>query len=352
MPREIVHWSILEGAREKLSSLDAVARLLDEHRAMAYLGAVAHDAPYYYRFGGDPFEHVAELLHGSEGNDTFIPLRVLASAISRDEMPAERAPLWSFLLGLVSHAVTDWVFHPLVYYFTGDYNDGQKEQRRLARLRHRLLETYLEAIFVSRREFLEQGRILRLMKRTGDALQPMSSLLDSILTAEAFPYFEDGTSEAVELGARMKVDAANGRWYDALRYLGYLQAAFLSPSASRGARLLAHIAPGQVAQYEVLFNGLRRAPYPRLEQPLRYQNPVTGEEYTVSVFDLAAEATEECAALFRRFEPLVSGEVRRAEEILGGLKGKSLSFGLPGVSTTEAKYFSAYGLELPGLERE
>ena len=114
MPREIVHWLVLERCTERLSESDATAAAtaLKTHRSAAYLGAIAHDAPYYYRLGADhAFSQIAEAIHGRFGQDTFEPIRTMAADILHSP-DSERGALWAFLLGMVSHYAADIVFHP------------------------------------------------------------------------------------------------------------------------------------------------------------------------------------------------------------------------------------------------
>src|SRR5688572_10618717 len=115
MPRETVHCEILDRLRE-----EKLPTLLITHEAFAYLGALGPDALYYYRFGGSPAEKIAETLHGSEGEDTFRLPKELAKKIVQLP-PDERDPLWAFLIGYLTHCIVDSIFHPVIYYLTGDY---------------------------------------------------------------------------------------------------------------------------------------------------------------------------------------------------------------------------------------
>ena len=143
MPREIVHWAVLEEVTRRLPP----GPLLDYIRAdlaAAKLGAVLHDAPYYLRGGGQPWEIVAEVLHGRTGSDTYEPFRILAQGIQACPEP-QQPLLWALFAGLVTHAAADIVFHPLVFYFTGDYYDENAQQRSLSRANHRLFEVWLDS---------------------------------------------------------------------------------------------------------------------------------------------------------------------------------------------------------------
>ena len=104
MPREAVHWNVLSRALKQLDRTP-FSRLFPAGTdpqsqaeakkilAAMYLGAMAHDAPYYYKFGGAKFEAAAEILHGSDGNDTFDPFRRIAAEILR-RPAAEQPVIW------------------------------------------------------------------------------------------------------------------------------------------------------------------------------------------------------------------------------------------------------------------
>jgi len=73
MPRELVHWMVLDSACERLTrSAAAVGRCLRSAPHAAYLGAVAHDAPYYLRFGASGFERVARFCTARRGKIHWI----------------------------------------------------------------------------------------------------------------------------------------------------------------------------------------------------------------------------------------------------------------------------------------
>ena len=118
MPRELVHWRVLEGSLKDAPS--KLVQIINENKEAAYLGAIAHDAPYFHKLGKSPFAEVAKFLHGTYGHDTFLPLYELLKACEDDRQRA-------FVLGMFSHAVADQVMHPMIYYFTGDYYHSDKK---------------------------------------------------------------------------------------------------------------------------------------------------------------------------------------------------------------------------------
>jgi hypothetical protein len=353
MPREIVHWTALTRAEELLARTDqsaAVLACLREERAASFLGALAHDAPYYYKFGGDPFESTAEYLHGADGNDTLLPLKIAAMAIAQGDDAAERRTRWAFLLGMISHAVTDWTFHPWIFYTTGNYNHPERDQRREARRRHRLIETYLDSWFRKDHVFWNGYQISASVKELGKKLNHICTLLDEVLVPESFAYHRAGSDDYANVLAQLRVRSIEGRWRSSLSYLLALQSAFLSPLAGSAAKVLAAGFPDRLAQFEVLFSRGRLEPCERFRLPFQYKNPVSGESDTVSVDELMERAVVECAEIFAALEPVIQGERKDVFSVLQHIPGKSLNFGLMNAPVKKAHIFSDIGIELPGLE--
>ena len=336
MPREAIHWTVLKRTLAGLGS-SPVANLFSGQDskskrclAAAYLGAMAHDAPYYYKFGGADFESVAELLHGSGGSDTFKPLAQVASEILT--RPADQRPvLWSFLLGMVSHYGVDTVFHPMIYYFTGDYYHPDHDERLAARGRHRLLETYLDAWATPKIGTNPTPTLRGALTATGTDLDLICQTLGQVLRDEP------------------KRDCT-AAWRSALKYLSDLQAIFHSDIAGRLFRASDKLSGGKLSPIEALFIYRRREPQPVFNAALKYVNPATGDACECSVDDLLNEATEKCRNLFLKFEPLIAGTTTDVEAELGGVIGDSLNFGIPNASYPDAKYFSSEGLPLEGLD--
>ena len=339
MPREAIHWTALSRVLKKLDrppfstlfpagGTNAPGEARTNFAAL-YLGAMAHDAPYYYRFGGADFESVAEMLHGSDGNDTFDPFRSMAEAIlMRPE--AERPVLWAFLLGMISHYAVDTVFHPMIYFFTGDYYHPDPALRLEARGRHRLLETYLDSWATPKLEQWNRFSINGTIKALGSSIDTVCAVLGK--TMSDVPGQDASTA-----------------WRRALKYLGDLQAIFHSDIAGRIFRGCNFIVGGKLTPIEALFIYRRRKSEPLLDRPLLYTNPATGEQVTKSTEDLLNESVEKCVWLFEQLAPLISGDSNNVTACIGGIKGESLNFGIVGATYPDAKSFSAEGLPLEGL---
>ena len=154
MPREQVHWEILESAALRLEAQggaeSGVVDALRTARAAGYLGAMAPDAPYYYRMGASSFVEVAERLHGTRGEDTLaFPRELVRGAMALPPSHARQTRM-ALAVGWLSHVATDSIFHPAVFHLTGNYYDPDPEERLRARRRHNAFEVFLDSWWEAR----------------------------------------------------------------------------------------------------------------------------------------------------------------------------------------------------------
>lgn len=329
---------MLERAKEQLTQLGAENCLncLQEHRAAAYIGAVAHDAPYYYRLGADPaFTHIAEALHSQFGQDTLKPL--LAAGREIPKQPAQQhGRLWSFLLGMLSHYATDIVFHPMVYYFTGDYYSSDPGERKRARARHRLLEVYLDAWFAAQLDAWNGYRIGTALSEFGDAVNYAGAILEAACKNTFVSALTDSGTP---------IDPSAEKWVRGLSHMAQLQQLFYSTAAGFVMRKVNALSLGALDQYEALSAYGRRKPEPLFEERLSFRNPATDEQSAATVDELLELAAAECAKLFAHFDPLISGGKQEAQ-----LDGRSLNTGILAAKAEPARFFSSEGLPLRGLK--
>lgn len=313
MPREITHWLILE--RAAAESTGAVGACVRSHPAYAALGAVAHDAPYYLRAGGDRFEEVAERVHGSHGEDTFDPVRTLARAVPQQPSPL----LWAFLLGMVSHIIADATFHPIVYHFTGDYYDLDMQKRNIARTRHRLFETLLDSWIRARLRRSGRLYISETIRELGDGANSIARFLDAAIPGES---------------------SSSRPWYRSISTLSRSQSLFLSLPMGILIRGLTRYNPKTFGPIDALFAFRRRKPHPFFEGKISYRNPASGESHSETLEQLLDRAVRETVELFQRFEPLVSGKSKDVDAALGDIRGRSLNSGLVGTTIPDMRHFA------------
>jgi len=142
MPREYIHWTVLEQTLSEVRSEAMGDRSL---LAAAYVGAILPDVPDFYRGGfcGGRGERISAFLHGVYGDDPLEFVRQLVSNLPSKDNPDYQI-LVGLILGYASHIVVDATFHPLVVYLCGDWYQKDEQGKQNSRARHRLLETELD----------------------------------------------------------------------------------------------------------------------------------------------------------------------------------------------------------------
>lgn len=341
MPRELVHWRVVQAVLEhpKIQSRKILFSSLHREKLSVYIGALAHDVPYYYRAGHDPFERVADYLHGKDGEDTFEPVRLLAKAILARPQE-EQICLWPFLFGMLTHMAADIVFHPMIFYFTGNYHALDPEERARAQARHRLFEVYLESWMRPQVRF-GWGSSLKALLVQNRARNNLSitDLLDSVLTPEKLWPAEFPSAEPVS------------RWASGYRQLAFYQRLFISQSIGAGFRLASKLSGTRLKGIDALFTFGRARREEFLDSKLTFQNPVSGENVESTVEQMISESIELSVDFICLFEALVSGETTDVDAVLGNVVGSSLNYGSPHAKVEYGRFFSAAGVPLSGLSR-
>ncbi|MCB0360216.1 MAG: zinc dependent phospholipase C family protein [Bdellovibrionales bacterium] len=313
-----------------MKRLPCVANVLDSNLPAAYLGAIAHDAPYYYHFGAsEEVTHVAEVLHGRFANDTLAPVRKLLLALHDEPTRQGKDQLAAFILGFLSHYCTDVVFHPLIVYLTGDYYADDDEERRVARTRHRLFETYLDAWFRPRAHLWNRCSIPLVLSSLSASLPNLAAHIDD--------------ASGVELSSGKQ------RWLKAFRDMALCQRLFFSTVVGAIAAFIDVLIRGKLAPYRALSSYRRWTPLERFSLPFEYRNPITDEPFRDTVLELADKSTSFCLTVFATVEHILAGKQEAASAFADEV-GSSLDVGIPAVSSEVPRHVSHAGIDLPGLE--
>lgn len=328
MPREVTHWLVVERALQQVAERSASESMLltaaRRYPAAVRLGALAHDAPYYYRLGGSSFEPVAERLHGRHGEDTFEPIRSLFWAAKEQvaqKKEVDPQALYAFTFGMLTHAVTDIHFHPLVFYFSGNYYDTDPVARLRARGRHRLLETYIDTWFLGTQSLPFSRRIAEHLREAQPTMPAILQLLESVLP---------GTQP--------------GCWSSSFQYISWLQGRFISAPWGAMFRVATTIAPS-LYPLDALFDFGRRKPAALFSAPLAYRNPISGEAVTASVEELLTTASTVCANYLIELDSWILGH---APQPLAGRRGASLNFGVENATPEQSRTYTDQPLPLAG----
>lgn len=338
MPREIVHWIVVQNTASALASrnLPLINDCIASYPAAAFLGAISHDVPYYYRMGEDQFELVADVMHGREGEDTLLPMRMLALQILTLE-PEKQKPLWSFFFGMLTHIATDVQIHPIVYYFTGNYHDPDPAEAIRAQGRHRLFETYLDWWARPKAKFPFGISLRDLLREDVASRKLICEELEKVLVPEML----------------WKVPAPSelGRWFHGMSQMAWYQHLFLSTTVGALFRGVASFGSDRTKSIDSLFSFGRRGSSKFFDKPFEYLHPVSGEAHTASAEELMGRSVDDSIQLIERFESVIGKDTGALTRALEGVVGSSLNYGVPNAPTDLGKYFSVTGAPLPGLER-
>ena len=143
MPKEVTHWIIAEKIFQAMLKNSNYKAAIEQHKDVYYLGAVLHDALYYYTGDNRRIKILPDQMHGSENQDTYAIITSLFQhqaglTVNNNEIKI------AFIAGILSHIETDCCFHPFIYYFTGNYYDENIAKRQVATIQHRALESLLD----------------------------------------------------------------------------------------------------------------------------------------------------------------------------------------------------------------
>jgi hypothetical protein len=297
MPREVVHWVVA------LKALELVSSGINVDKKAYLLGAMAPDAGYFYLNGkGD--NHFPEMLHGKNGEDTWLPVRIAMERCSTDYQR-------SFILGFISHVITDSVFHPAVYFLTGNYYDSDPQRRFRAVRNHRLIETRMDAWARKNVASKDVPVLVRDVMGTPQELKELCALFSN----------KDFSTEQLALSFEDFAEA---------------QHKFLSTSVGMVVRGLSFFSSG-LKELDALFSFARWGHLEAFEETFSYKNPVTGDEHRgVTWRSLLDRASEEHCRVYKKFVQAISERT----DFLPDEAGPSLNFGIPSTPIQSGRFFS------------
>lgn len=147
MPRDLTHILFAEDIASHLpTQMQQQAKL---HRTAFYMGVISHDS---FLYGSD--SKLGTKIHGGLGDDTRKIVLTMLNDIRQQKDPVLRAQSKAFVQGYLTHMAVDSVFHPFVYSVAGSQmrsNNPDEEHVKLAKTRHRYVETWLDMHFLKDR---------------------------------------------------------------------------------------------------------------------------------------------------------------------------------------------------------
>jgi len=139
MPKENTHLFFARSLQPGM--IDGVIKnIIQDNLSSYYLGSIAPDILFYSR--DHSLCSISETMHGVTGEPTnTLIFNMLDSRPSHRDL--------AFIAGYISHCVLDIIFHPVIYYLSGNYYDNEPEKNTRARYMHRYLETRLDLCVAS-----------------------------------------------------------------------------------------------------------------------------------------------------------------------------------------------------------
>jgi hypothetical protein len=372
MPKEITHWLIAETAsrriREKGEENTGTERrlskeALDRYPALVRLGAIAHDVLYYVRRRPKKERSssasqviapqiIADAMHGAGGEDPFIsfrflyPLAALAPTVSantllsNDVFPQNAAlngvlSARAFLFGLLTHCAADSVFHPLIYYRSGNFHETSANLRVWRN--HRALESAMDIAFA--RSFGYSYANFSLTRDIQAHREEMRILLSAIASAQ-----QDFFGTDIDCFDYMQGYQTLARYRRLMEHRLFNAALDAMETCAAGVitRLVRYSQSlAQIHSYLGLrYSRAQACRLPDTRALLRYRHPVSGEALESSLEELFEESVRRTLQIWNDMEnkQIAAAENAPQAPLAYGL---SLETGLRGVPVSAMRFFFA-----------
>ncbi|KKR21154.1 MAG: hypothetical protein UT48_C0012G0013 [Parcubacteria group bacterium GW2011_GWE2_39_37] len=137
MPKENTHLYFSHKLIKKIEE-NKIVEIIKNNLKFFYFGSVMPDTFYYS--GNDDIVKISETIHGRFGNPTN---EMVFDFLDEAKAKKSEADL-AFTFGFLTHCALDMVFHPVIYYLSGNYYDPIPAKAEDAIYLHRHLETYLD----------------------------------------------------------------------------------------------------------------------------------------------------------------------------------------------------------------
>jgi len=318
MPKDITHWIVAEKTAARMNE-SPLGKSALECPGPLKLGAVFPDMPLYLT-GRSGHARLAETVgheyHGTRGADTYNLLRTILDHLIKKNQSVQKSntALRAFLFGVACHLQTDITFHPLVFYFTGNYHHPGPNQRSRAVRSHRRFEVLLDL------------HVCELIDQTPWGFQ-------------AVRFWKN--FEIRDLLSWTRSDPVHQQRYSMLlraikKYL-FVQRLFTHPAASRLAAGAHPFLPDAGKEITGLFYWSASTQcMERFRKQWQYLHPVTGEARSASTRELMDQAVEASELLCSRLDTALEGK----DPDLLAERGPSLDYGLVRGEASQARYFA------------
>lgn len=334
MGKEISH---ILCAEQTLASLAGTAgegftSLLKDHAREFHFGSIAADTFFYGikspLSSGNP-SRCGDLIHGAEGVDTGRPIHEMLKEL-RD---APNDPLFgakaAFVGGFLSHVALDSIIHPFVYHVSGNYYAECPVERKEARVRHRLVESWLD---------------LHLMTTCPVASAGYAGLADirgnGAVNRALLGFLFDAFERSLEIDPANRKELMRG-----YRVQMALNSVYGRPSVAGLVRRVDRLLSGRLETILALFYPWGYGEVPReLTHFESFLHPVTGERRGGGLSGLWGRAVGRSGEFLLSLERFLF-QGGNDDELRSSVQGYNLSTGLVGVSMKEAVHYACIPME-------
>jgi len=273
MPNLISHIIYAEDILQNLHNKE-LNDIINQERALYYLGSVFPDIFYYYFLGVPHLSHLDGVLHDYPKPRTCEIIKKMVEELKDLPWP-DRAKI-SFAMGFITHIAAENILHPVVFYFTGNYYDTDSRERLLTLASHRQFEKYLD---------------LYLMRASSKKLSEFN--LGKIIgiprakRRRVFDFFS-AIIASISGNSPENISAAIKRAYPTLLFLNYLFSNRLFYRLMSFLNLFNN--PIVNPYFQLFYPHQPQTPLPEIfNTPFIYRNPITGEERKTSMPQLRDE---------------------------------------------------------------
>lgn len=149
MPRDLTHVILADDVFERLPA--DMGKCIRANKTAYHMGAVSPDS---FLFGSD--SKLSTRMHGGLGDDTRGVVLEMLDDVRGEKNKKLQERKKAFVFGYLTHMAADAVFHPFVYSVSGSQvpeNNPDEEHVRLAKTRHRYVETWLDMHFINKKGY-------------------------------------------------------------------------------------------------------------------------------------------------------------------------------------------------------
>ena len=270
MPKESTHLYLSQLAErdfQEKNTFTKIQKILNLYPGLFYLGSVLPDTIFNYIKGPCKafFKKHIKYSHDSEGHNIFKFLELIA----KKNLPFEAG--LSLSLGVISHLSADAIFHPLIFYFTGN----EKTDKQKSTIRHYYFESNLDKTLRWLNPWLKHLHLLDMDLFSEEEQFVITTTLEAL----HIPPEEQGLAPSEEFISMAKQHIKHEGYYGRLSYW------FIST-------LLNIFTGGKKQELKALFYLDKNSYFTEelyqkiMNEKINYKNPESGEAFTKSLNNL------------------------------------------------------------------